>query len=101
MNPPWLSSISRSLCGWLCDDASKKRVRAGHIAPTVRDRSKRAPTVHETLTKLCERSLCAHMEGLMILAKPRNDPTIIRRLSTDGRRLAGALVNGPTRTERC
>ncbi len=44
-------------------------------------------------------ALCAHMEGLMILAKARNDPAIIRRLSTDGRRLAGAHVDGPTHTE--
>ena len=46
-------------------------------------------------------ALCAHMEGLMILAKARNDPTIIRRLSIDGRRLtsaqvAGAQVDRPT-----
>ena len=46
-------------------------------------------------------ALCAHMEGLMILAKARNDPTVIRRLSTDGRRLAGARVDGPTHTEEC
>jgi TetR/AcrR family transcriptional repressor of nem operon len=44
-------------------------------------------------------ALCAHMEGLMILAKARNDPAILRRLSVDGRRLAGARVDGTIHTE--
>lgn len=44
-------------------------------------------------------ALCAHMEGLMILAKARNEPTIIRRLSVDGRRLAGAKAGDATHTE--
>jgi len=35
-------------------------------------------------------ALCAHMEGLMILAKARNEPQILHRLRTDGRRLVGA-----------
>ena len=43
-------------------------------------------------------ALCAHMEGLMILAKARNEPAIIRRLTVDGRRLAGARVDDPTDT---
>ena len=44
-------------------------------------------------------ALCAHMEGLMILAKARNDPAIVRRLSVDGRRLAGAHVDSATHTK--
>jgi TetR/AcrR family transcriptional regulator, transcriptional repressor for nem operon len=34
-------------------------------------------------------ALCAHMEGLMILAKARDEPALVRRLSADGRRLVG------------
>jgi TetR/AcrR family transcriptional repressor of nem operon len=44
-------------------------------------------------------ALCAHMEGLMILAKARNQPTVLRRLSRDGRRLVGARVGLPSDTE--
>ncbi|HSB86031.1 MAG TPA: TetR/AcrR family transcriptional regulator [Ilumatobacteraceae bacterium] len=46
-------------------------------------------------------ALCAHMEGLMILAKARNDPAIVRRLSVDGRRLAGAKFDDPLRAQSC
>lgn len=41
-------------------------------------------------------ALCAHMEGLMILAKAQEDPAVIRRLSTDARRLL-AIQAAPTR----
>jgi TetR/AcrR family transcriptional repressor of nem operon len=34
-------------------------------------------------------SLCAHMEGLMILAKACNDPTVLARFARDARRLLG------------
>ena len=34
-------------------------------------------------------ALCAHMEGLMILAKAGNDPTVLRRFARDARRLLG------------
>ena len=34
-------------------------------------------------------ALCAHMEGLMILAKARNDPTVLARFARDARRLLG------------
>lgn len=44
-------------------------------------------------------ALCAHMEGLMILAKARNEPVIIRRLSVDGRHLAGAKADDATQPE--
>lgn len=37
-------------------------------------------------------ALCAHMEGLMILAKARNEPTVLERLRADGRRLVGLPV---------
>lgn len=36
--------------------------------------------------------LCAHMEGLMILAKARNQPSVLERLRVDGRRLVGLPV---------
>ena len=44
-------------------------------------------------------ALCAHMEGLMILAKARNQPAVLRRLRVDGRRLVGAR-DVPTATAR-
>jgi len=44
-------------------------------------------------------ALCAHMEGLMILAKACNEPVIIRRLSVDGRHLAGAKADDATQPE--
>lgn len=34
-------------------------------------------------------SVVAHMEGLMLLAKVRDDPTLLRRLGADARRLLG------------
>jgi TetR/AcrR family transcriptional repressor of nem operon len=34
-------------------------------------------------------ALCAHMEGLMILAKAHNDPTMLARFARDARRLLG------------
>ena len=34
-------------------------------------------------------ALCAHMEGLMILAKARDDPTVLARFARDARRLLG------------
>ena len=37
--------------------------------------------------------LCAHMEGLMILAKARNQPAVLERLRLDGRRLVGLPVD--------
>jgi TetR/AcrR family transcriptional repressor of nem operon len=37
-------------------------------------------------------ALCAHMEGLMILAKARNDPTVIARFARDARRLLGMTL---------
>ena len=36
-------------------------------------------------------ALCAHMEGLMVLAKARQDPTVLSRLGPDARRLFGIL----------
>lgn len=37
-------------------------------------------------------ALCAHMEGLMILAKARNDPSVLRRFAPDARRLLGLTI---------
>ena len=39
-------------------------------------------------------ALCAHMEGLMILAKARNDPTVLARFARDARRLLGMTFTG-------
>ncbi len=44
-------------------------------------------------------SLCAHMEGLMLLAKTRNDPSVLERLSSDARLLVG-LARTDRRTSR-
>jgi TetR/AcrR family transcriptional repressor of nem operon len=40
-------------------------------------------------------ALCAHMEGLMILAKARNEPELVARLRVDGRRLVGLAPASP------
>jgi TetR/AcrR family transcriptional repressor of nem operon len=45
-------------------------------------------------------AVCAHMEGLMILAKARNQPTVLRRLGRDGRRLVGAAGPSSNAEER-
>lgn len=37
-------------------------------------------------------ALCAHMEGLMLLAKTRDDPAVLQRLSADGRVLVGLPI---------
>jgi TetR/AcrR family transcriptional repressor of nem operon len=64
------------------------RDMAGLVAAALRRAVERGEIAELDAEDAAE-ALCAHMEGLMILAKARNEPALVGRLRADGRRLVG------------